>query len=49
MRNSVIKKLSPQLSPEDFLKEFKSIVKKKLKKPIDLKKLYYTQFEKDIK
>lgn len=31
-----------------FLKEFKSIVKDKLKKPIDLKRLYYEQFEHDI-
>lgn len=30
---------------EEFLEEFKSIVKKKLDKPIDLKKLYYEQID----
>jgi len=30
---------------EKILKEYKTIIKKKLKRPIDLKKLYYEQFE----
>lgn len=33
---------------ENSLREFKSIVKHKLKKPIDLKKLYYEQFKDTI-
>jgi hypothetical protein len=33
---------------KDMLKEYKSIIKNKLKKPIDLKRLYYEQFEHDI-
>lgn len=37
--------LEPQEGAEDALKEFKSIVKNKLKKPLDLKKLYYEQLE----
>ncbi len=32
----------------DILKEYESIIKNKLKKPIDLKKLYYEQFEHDV-
>ena len=35
----------PEKRSEDFFKEFKSIVDKKLKKPIDLKELYYNQME----
>ncbi len=35
----------PETSGEEFLKEFRSIVKKKLEKPIDLKKLYHEQVE----
>lgn len=30
---------------EEFFKEFKSIVKKKLEQPPDLKKVYYEQME----
>ncbi len=30
---------------EEFLRKFKSIVKKKLKQPLDLKKIYYEQME----
>jgi len=30
---------------EEFLEKFKSIIKKKLDKPIDLKKLYYKQID----
>jgi len=30
---------------EEVLKEFKSIVEKKLKQPFDLKKIYYEQME----
>ena len=30
---------------EDFFKEFKSIVKQKLKQPLDLKEVYYEQME----
>jgi len=33
---------------KNILKQYESIIKNKLKKPIDLKKLYYSQFEKDI-
>ena len=33
---------------KDILKEYESIIKKKLKKPIDLNKLYYEQFEHDV-
>lgn len=32
-------------SGEEFLRKFKSIVKNKLKEPIDLKKIYYEQME----
>jgi len=32
----------------DILKEYESIITNKLKKPIDLKRLYYEQFEYDI-
>lgn len=32
----------------DMLEEYKSIIKNKLKKPIDLKRLYYEQFEHDV-
>jgi len=35
-------------SKRNILKEYKSIVKNKLKKPIDLKRLYYEQFEHDL-
>jgi len=35
-------------SKRNILKEYKSIVKNKLRKPIDLKKLYYEQFEHDL-
>ncbi|MGD2248502.1 MAG: hypothetical protein PVF58_08845 [Candidatus Methanofastidiosia archaeon] len=30
---------------EEFFKEFKSIVKKKLDKPLNLKKIYYEQMD----
>ncbi len=33
---------------KDMLKEYKSIIKNKLKKPINLKRLYYEQFEHDV-
>jgi len=32
----------------DILKEYESIITNKLKKPIDLKRLYYEQFEYDV-
>lgn len=37
--------METEKSGEEFLKEFKSIVKNKLKEPIDLKKIYYEQME----
>lgn len=33
---------------KDIIKKFESIVKKKLKKTIDVKKLYYEQFENTV-
>jgi len=33
---------------KDIVKKFESIVKKKLKKTIDVKKLYYEQFENNV-
>jgi hypothetical protein len=41
-------RLKLEKSRKDMLKEYKSIIKNKLKKPIDLKRLYYEQFEHDI-
>lgn len=41
-------KLKLEKSRRSILKEYKSIVKNKLKKPIDLKRLYYEQFEHDL-
>lgn len=33
---------------KDILKEYNSIIKNKLKEPIDLEKLYYEQFKHDV-
>jgi len=41
-------RLKLEKSRKSILKEYKSIIKNKLKKPIDLKRLYYEQFEHDI-
>lgn len=41
-------RLKLEKSRKDMLKEYKSIIKNKLKEPIDLKRLYYEQFEHDI-
>lgn len=41
-------RLRLEKSKEDVLKDYKSIIKNKLKKPIDLKRLYYEQFEHDV-
>lgn len=39
----------PEKDRRNTLSEFKSIVKDKLRKPIDLKKLYDEQFEDDLR
>jgi len=41
-------RLKLEKSKKGMLKEYKSIIKNKLKKPIDLKRLYYEQFEHDV-